>query len=153
MVELLLLVSTLPERPDTEGVNVRVDPAILVNYLVSHQVRPADCPVLPRYDLPVEKSRELPGNESLERSSCRLQPPVNIFYQDCLPLQQSQVAEVVCPEENLGEICQSRFLSTLCSHVPLYLIRWIIIPPNNDIFLIFFRHLATNPHKVKNFRH
>ena len=143
----------LSERPDTERVNVRVYSAILVNYLVSHQVRPTDCPVLPLYDLSIEKTRELPGNQSLEWSSCRLQPPVNILYPDCLPLQQWQLSKVVCPEENLGEKCQSRFLSNLCSHVPLYLIRWIIIPPNNDIFLIFFRHLATNPHKVKNFRH
>ena len=54
----------LPERFDTEGVNIWVDSAILVNYLISHYVRPAHCRVLPQYDLSVDKSTELPSNQS-----------------------------------------------------------------------------------------
>ena len=55
----------LSERSETERVYIRVDSAILVNYLVSHYVRPADCRVLPQYDLPVGKTMELPSNQSL----------------------------------------------------------------------------------------
>ena len=55
----------LSERSDTERVDIRVDSAIFVNYLVSHYVRPAHCRVLPQYDLPVGKSVELPSNQSL----------------------------------------------------------------------------------------
>ena len=78
----------LSERFDTERVNIRVKAAILVDYLVSHYVRPAHRPHLAQYDLPGEKGVELPGNKSLQRSSFRLQPPVNILYLDILPLQQ-----------------------------------------------------------------
>ena len=55
----------LSERSDTQRVNIRVDSAIFVNNLVSHDVRPAHCRVLPQYDLPVGKSMELPSNQSL----------------------------------------------------------------------------------------
>ena len=55
----------LSERFDTERVNIRVDSAIFVNNLVSHDVRPAHCRVLPQYDLPVGKSMKLPSNQSL----------------------------------------------------------------------------------------
>ena len=82
------MLENLSERFDAERVNIGVKAAILVDNLVSQYVRPAHRPLLLQYDVPVVSCMEFPANQSLERSSSRLQTPVDILYLDILSLQQ-----------------------------------------------------------------